>query len=590
MPDSRVPLPGSAHKDLSPLEVESNEGFGSLTFDIDLLLRPRSGESPAEAAAKLDDVPLHERQYLTHDEVEARYGADPADVAKLQRFADEFGLKLIHAKLEERRVRVEGTVSAYGKAFRAQLREFRDEGGSFISHVEPLEVPSYLGGIVERVLGLHGKPAIEPDLYWRGASAHQRAATDPTGEVGNPDFSAPDVAQLYDFPASTGAGQVVGVIELAGGYQPKEIEQYFRHVGLSQKPTLVNVGPNVRAPRVLSNMEVTMNVQLVASVCPDATTVVYNAASKTYSLDDYYGVFSTAIHDRVNRPSVLSNSWSWSELFAQGTDLSHFDRLFAIASLLGITICGSAGNSGAQTLHFFEDRPAIVPSVRFPSSNPRVLACGGTSLFASGGEIRNEVVWDRLADHLRIVQTAGGRRDIANSHGMASTGGVSRMHGRPAYQDGADIPVLRHYAWHNGELRDIEEQAGRGVPDVAANADLETGYRFVFLDPPAAQGPEAGIELPEDGLVVGGGTSAATPMWAALVTRINEGLGRRVGTLQPSLYRLVVDQGTPVCRRITHGENGGYAAHPELVWNGCTGLGTPRGKALLAALRAMSSE
>ena len=585
MADSRVELSSSAHEELKDFAAPPNAGLGGMAFDVDLLLRPNSSEDPAEAAAQLDQVPLHQRQYLTHEQVESRYGGDRADVAKIEEFADAVGLTVAGVDLAARRVRVRGTIAQYDRAFSTSLQQFEVDGEQFISHVDALSVPSNVGGVVERVLGLHMQPAIEPDLYWRGVRPHQRNAVGGASEPEASDFSAPEVAKIYDYPELTGKGQTIGVIELAGGYQLREIERYFRHVGLEQAPKLVNVGPNVRAPRVLSNMEVTMNVQLVTSVCPDATTVVYNANSENYSLDDYYGVFSQAVYDRVNRPSVISNSWSWSELYAQSTDLTHFSRLFDIAALLGITICGSAGNSGAQTLHFFDGRPAIVPSVRFPSSHPRVLACGGTTLQTSGGEIR-EVVWDRLADHLRIVQTAPGtKEDVANSHGMASTGGVSRMHPRPPYQESAKIPVLRHYAWHNGELSEVKEEAGRGVPDVAANADLETGYQFIFLKPPASSGPGAEIELPSSGLVVGGGTSAATPMWAALLALINEGTGKRLGALQPELYRLVVDQQEAVCRRITRGENGGYAAHPDLVWNGCTGLGTPHGKALLEALR-----
>src|SRR6185436_13500520 len=63
---------------------------------------------------------------------------------------------------------------------------------------------------------------------------------------------------------------------------------------------------------------------------------------------------------------------------------------------------------------------------------------------------------------------------------------------------------------------------GRIVPDVVANASGNTGY-FTVVE------GQAGIA---------GGTSAAAPLWAALVARMNQALpdGKTVGYLTPLLY------------------------------------------------------
>jgi kumamolisin len=78
-----------------------------------------------------------------------------------------------------------------------------------------------------------------------------------------------------------------------------------------------------------------------------------------------------------------------------------------------------------------------------------------------------------------------------------------------------------------------------------------------------------------------GGTSAVAPLWAALIARLNQELGKPVGYVNPLLYAA----GTASAfHDVTSGGNGGYDAGPG--WDPCTGLGTPDGTALLQALRA----
>jgi kumamolisin len=97
----------------------------------------------------------------------------------------------------------------------------------------------------------------------------------------------------------------------------------------------------------------------------------------------------------------------------------------------------------------------------------------------------------------------------------------------------------------------------RGVPDVAGNADPQTGYE-VRVDGTAS---------------VIGGTSAVAPLWAALIARVNQLSGKPAGFLNPQLY-----ENPKTLRDITSGNNGDFAAAPG--WDACTGLGSPNGTAL----------
>jgi kumamolisin len=165
--------------------------------------------------------------------------------------------------------------------------------------------------------------------------------------------------------------------------------------------------------------------------------------------------------------------------------------------------------------------------VDFPASSPHVLACGGTSLKASGGVITAEAVWN----------------DGAN--GGASGGGVSRFFSLPPWQSGLTTTRSK------GTKAAL---AKRGVPDVAGDADPKTGYH-VRVD-----GTES----------VFGGTSAVAPLWAALIARINGLKGSPIGFINPKLYG-----NDTALRDITQGNNGDFTSASG--WDPCTGLGSPNG-------------
>jgi len=197
---------------------------------------------------------------------------------------------------------------------------------------------------------------------------------------------------------------------------------------------------------------------------------------------------------------------------------------------MGVTVLAAAGDDGSS-----DGSTNGSPEVDFPASSPFVVACGGTKLTISGTAIGNEQVWNELS-----------------SNEGATGGGVSELFALPTFQLSAKVPKAP-----NGF-------AGRGVPDVAGDADPETGYNVVV-----------------DGQsTVIGGTSAVAPLWAGLFALINQSLGTNVGYVNPLLYAAKAEA---TFHDITSGNNGSYSAGPG--WDACTGLGTPNGTALLTALK-----
>ena len=144
----------------------------------------------------------------------------------------------------------------------------------------------------------------------------------------------------------------------------------------------------------------------------------------------------------------------------------------------------------------------------------------------------------------------------------ACGGGVSDVFPLPTWQASAGVPA----AVHTGK-------PGRGVPDVAGNADPETGYQ---------------VRIDGQTEVIGG-TSAVAPLWAALICRLAQAAGHSFGLVQEILYA-GVQPAHPAdgMRDITTGNNGAYRA--KHGWDPCTGLGVPQGTTLLSLVTTAGPE
>jgi kumamolisin len=210
------------------------------------------------------------------------------------------------------------------------------------------------------------------------------------------------------------------------------------------------------------------------------------------------------------------------------------DQAFQAAAALGVTVCCAAGDNGSGD-GVITDQLAHVD---FPASSPYVLGCGGTRLETANNQVTSEVVWN----------------DGPNS---ATGGGVSDFFTLPTWQANVGVPPSANPDHH----------VGRGVPDVAGDADPQTGYN-VYVD---------GQSL------VFGGTSAVAPLWAGLIALMNQQRGQPVGYLNPKLYQNY--QGLMQAKAlhdVTSGDNGAYSAGQG--WDACSGVGTPDGAKLRAAL------
>ena len=521
---NHVPLQGSDRTALPDARRVDDVDPGK-RMQITLTVRRKAGEGDIDRMMEAAPGPIG------RDEFAQRFGADEADLEKVEDFAHDHGLDVVEASAARRTVVLAGTIADMRAAFGVDLALYEHpQLGLFRGRVGPIYIPKELDGIVEAVLGLDDRPQARPHFRTLG-QAGGAVAPHAAAQAYGPD----EVARLYHFPTGVnGAGQTVAIIELGGGYKRADLTKYFDVLGITPHPRVspvsVDGAGNVPDGPQGADGEVMLDIEVVGAVAPGARIAVYFAPNTTAGFLD---AITTAVHDSRRKPSVVSISWGMAEDSWTQQALTAYDEAFKEAATLGVTICCAAGDDGSNDN--VNDGKAHVD---FPAASSWALACGGTRLESSDLQITSEVVWHEAS-------------------GGATGGGVSAFFPLPAYQQQAKVPSSAN----------PPHRPGRGVPDVAGDADPQTGYK---------------VRVDGQDMVIGG-TSAVAPLYAALIALVNQGRPLPVGFVNPALYA-----SSGAFRDIVDGNNGDYSAGPG--WDACTGLGTPVGESIKGVLSAAGAQ
>jgi kumamolisin len=518
-----------------------------------------------EKVSKLSAQLPSRRNYLNQKEFERIYGADPVDLQKIKAWAKTNNLQFVREKLAQRKIELRGKIGDISRALDVQFNEYDHPSlGRFRGRSGNIFVSEDVCYIIDGIFGLDTRPIGSP--RYRKANTRPlpislfkqkrtgRASMASLSNTFPGTFFPPEIAVLYNYPKGTdGSGQNIAVFAFngpdknaPGGYNLAALQEYFQNVLGQSAPDIQDVViqgmgnvPGQERSDADSTDEVMLDICTVGGVAPGAKIFMYFTEFTSKGWID-------AIHDAIagkNNIAVISISYGnpeqdknslWSAM-----EVKIVNEAFEAAASRGITICCAAGDDGSS------DEGSGPAEVDFPASSPNTLGVGGTKLISSGGpnpQIVSETVWNEVM--------------IKNG---ATGGGVSVIFSKPSYQDNVQIPVSVT----------PPHQIGRGVPDVSAVGDPQTGLVVIHID---------GKKLDPIG-----GTSASTPLWAGLIARLNEGLKARCGFLNPLLYTRF---SSGVLRDITQGNNGAYAAGPG--WDACTGLGSPDGEKLLNALSGES--
>jgi kumamolisin len=530
-----VPLPGS-NRALLPNSRPAGPVDPSEMASV--TVRVRSVGNPAalaKIAYDLANTPMADRKYLTHDELENQHGAAQEDLDRIEHFAQEHDLAVVHRSGAERSVMLKGKLGDLVAAFRANVQMYHHASGTYRGRQGEIMVPQDLHGIVTGVFGFDTRPKHRSRFRNKNA-----AQSGPGGQNG---VAATEFAKHYNFPTAfgganlDGSGQTIAIIELGGGYRSNDLKTFFNEIGkVMPKVSAIAVDHAGNRPSTADSDdgEVMLDVEVAGAVAPKANIAVYFAPNNGDK--GFIDAISAAVHDKQRKPGVISISWGGPEVATDQQGMQAFHEVFAAAGALGVTICAASGDHGTADEDGGHWDGKI--HVDHPACDDLVLGCGGTQI--EGG---SDVAWNDGTTF--NPNTPGGG-------GWAGGGGISEIFAVPTYQANAKLPVSID-----------NKKPGRGVPDIAMSA---TNY-FTRVD--TSEGAS-------------GGTSAVAPLMAALVTRLNQAKKKNVGLLNPFLY---ANAAKGVVRDVTSGTNAidktlkGYQAGPG--WDACTGLGTPDGVAIL---------
>jgi kumamolisin len=314
-------------------------------------------------------------------------------------------------------------------------------------------------------------------------------------------YDARQVATAYGAPLDRydGSGVTIGVVELGGAYDASDLQKLKLP---AQNVTVVPVDGATPTPDPQgADGEVMLDVEIIAAVAPGAKQRVYFAKNDNRS-------FLDAVTQATRECQIVSISWGGPESSWDKADVQQFSAAFSAARRAGVTVFAAAGDTGAKD-------STAKNTTDYPASDPSVVGCGGTRLtLDAAGRRAAEVVWND---------------DPSKS---ATGGGVSTL-----------FP-------------------GRQVPDVAGNADPDTGYR-VTVDGKAT---------------VVGGTSAVAPLYAAMTAVLRQAYGK------PWDWINAVATNPTTCFDVTVGDNGGFKAGPGR--DEVTGFGVVDMGKLLAVLQS----
>jgi len=276
---------------------------------ISVLVRPRRSLEELASRKEMGSSLARERQYLTREEFAARYGADPADVAKVEAFAHQHNLTVVEASLARRTIVLSGTIAALSAAFEVRLANYEHPEGTFRGRTGPVMIPSELAGVVQGVFGFDNRRQARP----RFRQAQTRGGTFRAAALGG--YTPTQIAQLYNFPSGVdGTGECIGILEFGGGYQSSDLDSYFQQLGVATPSiTAVSVDDVQNQPQPgpdSPDVEVDLDIEMAGGAAPGAQIVVYFAP---FTEQGWVDAITTVVNDSLHKPSVLSISWGFAE-------------------------------------------------------------------------------------------------------------------------------------------------------------------------------------------------------------------------------------------------------------------------------------
>jgi kumamolisin len=483
------------------------------------------------------------KQYLTPQEFGARFGLPDRDVQRVARWLTDAGLAITTTP-QRTSIAAQGKASQVNRLLGVTLSDrLTADGVRYHVPVGEPRLPATVSDAVATVVGLNTEPV-------------QHSSLGPIQMSGVPDpgLTPASVAAAYEITPLHDAGYFGQGMHIAivsfDTYTASDFPIFDERVGLNGVPEVQRVtlpgGPEEPGSGA---GEVALDIEVVRGIAPRAQIINYEGPN---TADGFVPLIARIVAD--GKAKIVSSSWGTCENRNNPIAMAAEERELAAAFAAGISWFNSSGDDAAydcRRVHVSDDpfERDISPGVDWPAASANVIGVGGTYLTVrEDGTYFDEAGWEEPLG------------------GSGTGGGLSRYQSRPTWQQGPGV----QNAQSNGQ---------RQVPDIAGPADPSSGFFVLYTDP-------------DQGRVSGrvGGTSAASPFWAAsmLLTQqfaASQGVAA-LGALGPVLYQIAAQQPAgAVFHDVIRGGNLLYRAGPG--WDYATGLGSPRVALLAQAIVAL---
>ena len=533
---TRTPSPSSQVRRVGPLSR------GTIRFALNLRLREHALDrylhhvTPAGAGGG-----------LTASMFGARFGQSDAQLTRLRGVLTRLGITIDHVYPQRTAMLVHSSIPLVDRVFALHFdRYLLPDGRRYFAPAGSPRIPAALTPYITSLGDLSDHPTPAADIPSSGLT--------PTSTA-----KAYDISPLLN-AGIRGQGQTIAIATPGGAINPADLQAFESRTGATARQIQVKQvdGGSRYDPRQGSDIEVDLDMQVVLGILPEAQIIDYQGSDGSNgSAAVAFGHSLANIYNQIEQDGlahVVSTSYGLCEgyenHFSPG-DQQLIDNALKALEASNVTVFVASGDSGAYgCLRALQIQPASrLPSafeqlaVLTPGGSPYVVSVGGTRLeVRSDGSYLTESAW------ANPLERAGGG------------GGVSDTEPRPAWQQGPGVSEPG-----------LNPRGTRQVPDVAGPSDPFSGF-LVCNTSPHASAPTC------DGHV--GGTSAATPFWAASMVLVQQyAAAHGAGSLArcfaaPILYDLAAKrQPVPAFHPVTLGNNGYYQATSG--WNFAAGLGSP---------------
>jgi kumamolisin len=542
----------TAQLQAGPTRLGPTDPAAAITISLSLALGAPGQLSQALASIYDPSSPDY-HHYLTPAEFASRFGSPQAVRARAESVLRAAGLAITPAP-SSLSVNASGTVGQVESFFGVRLDNYRtNDGKVYYAPAAPVQLPTALQGIATGVLGLDNRPLVHSN------EIASRLAGHPTPQLLGPK----EISQAYDLGPLAGLdgnNQTIAFVEI-DTFNPDDITAYDQHFDLTTSPVQkIQVNGGAEAAKGVS--ETTLDIEVVHAIAPKATLLAYEGPADFKSL-------ATSMQQIVtdNRAQVISISLGSCEaavVQSEGAQLLNtLTTIFQQAAAQGITVLAASGDDGAYTCHQVDPTDNAL-SISVPADNPYVTAVGGTALFLN----------DDGNNNVSYGYEAGWEGPLEGSGGG---GGVSLGYPIPDWQTGPG--VSNQYS-----------TGKRQIPDVSADADPLSGY--LIFDSTGGQCTTGSPDDPNSCWNAVGGTSAASPLWGALVALANQQAAKNgkktMGFIDPTLYKMGRGElGQSPFHDVTVGGNLFYQAGQS--WDYSTGWGTPDAALVVQQLTSQAS-